>query len=557
MKTLYTLLIIGLSLHLHSQVANDMCADAIPIGEVQDLDFTTIGATTDGPLHIDSPCPSNTEPEIDSIYNDVWYLYTPTFSGNALFSTCGTADFDTKIAAYVPGSACPPTDEDLLSCNEDGTTCAESTSELIFEVTAGESYLLRLGGYGELPPGLEGQGTFSVGEFISTVANDFCNQAIEIDLVTNFGFDSFGAITDGPSHEDSQEACFGFNDLTIQADIWYSFTPDFTGSVLWSTCGTVFFDTRLGVYGPDVACADLTSDDLYGCNDDGPGCPDFSSSMFFEVEEGRTYLLRLGGFGGETGSGTFNLTREDAPDPPANDFCENAIPIDLLEPGSTLSVEGTTTAATFNPAEFIFPPCLTNMNGGEFAEVWYSFNNNGNEELQLNFLGLTPNSSFFIDIWEDCTTPTDTLTFIDNCVLLDGELAPAITDTLGLFADTPTDYIMRVTTRLTDDIPGDFSFQLIGEGPSNVNDLDMLNGHVHLFPNPVTSVVNLNFPLNRSTHLMYTITDALGQTMMQENIGKIAGNHSQQIDIDQLGSGLYFINISLNDQPLTLRFIKE
>lgn len=557
MKILYTLLLLGLSLQLSSQIANDLCADAIAIGEVQDLDFTTIGADTDGPLHVDSPCPSNTEPEIDSIYNDVWYLYTPTFSGNAIFTTCGTADFDTKIAVYNPGSACPPLDEDLLSCNEDGANCAESTSEMIFEVTAGESYLLRLGGYGEMPPGLEGQGTFSVGEFISQVANDFCNQAIEIGLVENYQFDSFGAITDGPSHEDSEEACFGFNDLTIQADIWYSFTPDFTGTVFWSTCGTVFFDTRLGVYGPDVNCADLVGDDLYGCNDDGPGCPDFSSSMFFDVEEGRTYLLRLGGFGGETGNGTFDLIREDAPEPPANDLCENAINIDIVEPASTASVEGTTIAASFEPSTFVFPPCLTNTNGGEFAEVWYSFNNNGIEELVLNFIGATPNSSFFIDIWEDCDTPTDTLTFLNNCTLLDGDVAPIITDTLGLFASNPTDYIMRVTTRLTDDIPGEFSFQLIGEGGVSVQTPDMLKGNVALFPNPSTSMVNLNFPLSRSTNLQYSITDAIGQEHLIKNVGRIAGDHVEQVDIDLLTPGLYFINLSLDDQPLTLRFIKE
>jgi len=269
-------------LQLTSQVANDFCADAIAIGEVEDLDFITLGTTTDGPLHTDSPCPSNTEPEIDSIYNDVWYLYTASFSGNALFSTCGTADFDTKIAVYNPGSNCPPADEDLLSCNEDGANCGASTSEMIFATVAGESYLLRIGGYGEMPPGLEGQGTFSVGQFVPTVVNDFCNEAVAITIGSGYIFDSFGAVTDGPIHDDITSDCFLFNDFTIQSDIWYSFTPNFSGTVFCSTCGSAFFDTIMGVYGPDTDCANLSSADLYGCNNDGPGCTEFTSSMFLK-----------------------------------------------------------------------------------------------------------------------------------------------------------------------------------------------------------------------------------------------------------------------------------
>lgn len=556
MKIIYTLLFIGISLQLSGQIPNDLCADAIPIGEVTDLDFITAGANTDGPLHLDSPCPSNTEPEIDSIYNDVWYLYTPTFTGTCLFTTCGTADFDTKIAAYVPGSNCPPLDEDLLSCNEDGTTCAESTSELYFQVVEGESYLLRLGGYGETPPGLSGLGTFSVNQFMSFVPNDFCGEAIEIEIGTGFNLDNFGAITDGPIHDDTNP-CFQFGDPTIMADIWYSFTPDFTGSVNWSTCASVTFDTRLGVYGPNVDCTNLTSDDLYACNDDGSGCPDYSSFLFFEVEEGLTYLLRLGGWNGATGTGTFDLIREDAPEPPANNDCVNAIPTEVVEPGNIFSTDGTTIAADFDPSAFVFPPCLGNTDGGEFAEVWYSFNNNGIQDLTINLFALTPEASFFADLWETCSTPTDTLVILENCVNLDGDSTLVISEQLGQLADTPTDYLLRITTRLTSDIPGNFSFQLIGEGPSSVDNPEALNGEVLLLPNPASSIVNLNIPLKNSSNLKYSVTDVIGKIVLSEKIGTVSGDYLQQIDVSQLQQGIYFVNLYLDDQPISIKFIKQ
>ena len=134
MKKIYTILTLLslLNMTVYSQLLNDNCADAIAIGEVIDYEFSNINATTDGPYHIDSPCPSDSEEGQDSIYNDIWYLYTATFTGEAEWSLCSTADFDTKIAAYNSGATCPLLDEDLLDCNEDGTNCTLSTSSLIF-----------------------------------------------------------------------------------------------------------------------------------------------------------------------------------------------------------------------------------------------------------------------------------------------------------------------------------------------------------------------------------------------------------------------------------------
>lgn len=147
MRIFYTTLFCLFGFTISAQAPdNDDCSNAKPIGEVMDDTFSNVNATTDGPLHLNSPCPGSGEPEVDSLYNDIWYLYTPTFTGTALFTLCGTASFDTKIAAYQPGSACPPLDSDLIGCNEDAGTCANSTSEMIFPVMEGESYLLRLAG---------------------------------------------------------------------------------------------------------------------------------------------------------------------------------------------------------------------------------------------------------------------------------------------------------------------------------------------------------------------------------------------------------------------------
>jgi len=228
-----------------------------------------------------------------------------------------------------------------------------------------------------------------------------------------------------------------------------------------------------------------------------------------------------------------------------------------LEPGSTLAVEGTTSAATFDIYNFTFPPCLTNQDGGEFAEVWYSFNNNGIQNLTMNLVAITNEASFFVDVWENCSTPTDTLIFLDNCLNLNGLTTSIISDTLGLFADTPTDYIMRISTRLISDIPGEFSFQLIGEGPSSTEIPEALDGMLTMIPNPASSFINLKIPLKNSAELNYTIVDIIGQSVLTKNSRKIGGKHMEQIDIELLQPGVYFINLNLDNQPLTFRFVKE
>ena len=92
----------------------------------------------------------------------------------------------------------------------------------------------------------------------------------------------------------------------------------------WSTCDLANFDTRLAVYKAGSDCP-LSESDLLICNDDGAGCPDFTSSLVFDVEMDQTYLLRLGGFNGNAeGSGYFDLERVLRPEAPTNNFCEDA-----------------------------------------------------------------------------------------------------------------------------------------------------------------------------------------------------------------------------------------
>lgn len=120
---------------------NDDCADAIPITDGETA-FSTESATTDGPS-----LPAECDEGFGVILGqDIWFDYTATCTGTATFSTCDTANFDTRLALYNTCGVCPPIE--LVGCNDDGPNCADFTSELIVDVVEGACYTFRLGGFG-------------------------------------------------------------------------------------------------------------------------------------------------------------------------------------------------------------------------------------------------------------------------------------------------------------------------------------------------------------------------------------------------------------------------
>ncbi|MHC5183162.1 MAG: M4 family metallopeptidase, partial [Planctomycetota bacterium] len=106
---------------------NDECVNAICVEDNVPVNGTTIGATgTDI-----TSCASG-----DAV--DVWYSYTPSVSGSVMVSLCGS-DYDTTLAIF---DGCGGTE---LACNDD--SCGLQ-SEIILSMTAGNTYLIRVSGYG-------------------------------------------------------------------------------------------------------------------------------------------------------------------------------------------------------------------------------------------------------------------------------------------------------------------------------------------------------------------------------------------------------------------------
>ena len=115
---------------------NDSCANAYPIG-LERVPFTTVNSSTDGPILI-TECASADAGQ--SFVSDVWYSHVPESNNGIVVSTCGHADFDTRIAVYEGCSG------ELIACSDDTIDCPGGTSQASFMGQVGQEYLIRVGG---------------------------------------------------------------------------------------------------------------------------------------------------------------------------------------------------------------------------------------------------------------------------------------------------------------------------------------------------------------------------------------------------------------------------
>jgi hypothetical protein len=121
---------------------NDTCDDAVANGvDIFEgiTEFSTLGATSGGPA-----LPVECDKGFGLAFNaDVWYVYTPTCSGLVTVSTCDSASYDTRLAAY--SGSCDALE--LVGCNDDGPGCTGFTSIMEFEAECGVTYFIRVGGF--------------------------------------------------------------------------------------------------------------------------------------------------------------------------------------------------------------------------------------------------------------------------------------------------------------------------------------------------------------------------------------------------------------------------
>ena len=130
-----------------------------------------------------------------------------------------------------------------------------------------------------------------LGEF-APPSNDECSGAIPLTETTTNIF-TFGATTSTPP---LPVECDEGGRLAFENDVWFTFTAAAPTIVLNLCLDPLTFDVRVAAY--ENTCDDLT---LIACSDDS--C-DLGGWVKFDGQCGQTYLVRVGGNGDVTGTGT-------------------------------------------------------------------------------------------------------------------------------------------------------------------------------------------------------------------------------------------------------------
>ncbi len=254
------------------QPPNDVCGKAEVVANVINQPFDTTCATFDGPGHcMTSP--------------NIWYRYTAAGTGEVTVSLDGSG-FDTKLAVYA-GAGCYAELSAMIECNDDFNSSL--ASQITFQGTAGEEYLIEVGGYNADEIGT-GVITISSEAKPPVGSADDCEFAQPVGDAENLPFDTAKATFDGPG------LCL------TSPNLWYCYTASCTGDVTVSLLGSSY-DTMLAVY---KGCECYPAEgDMIECNDDASGS--LQSQITFAALAGKQYLIEVGGYGSTAGQGVLNI----------------------------------------------------------------------------------------------------------------------------------------------------------------------------------------------------------------------------------------------------------
>ena len=154
-------------------------------------------------------------------------------------------------------------------------------------------------------------------------ANDCATFAEELGNGDTISFDTTLANYDGPTISCAADGA---------PNVWFkvSNTTGSTQALTATTCDQAAYDTALTLWDAGEVGTVFDPTTLEGaevaCNDDGAGCTGYTSTLFYEMEDGRQYLLSVSGYQGGVGTGDLTVSWETpAPQIPEM-ICDNPGP---------------------------------------------------------------------------------------------------------------------------------------------------------------------------------------------------------------------------------------
>jgi hypothetical protein len=80
---------------------------------------------------------------------------------------------------------------------------------------------------------------------------------------------------------------------------------------------------------------------------------------------------------------------------------------------------------------------------------------------------------------------------------------------------------------------------------------------ITVYPNPATSVINIDYDLNNAGTTTAYLIDLSGKTVIQKAINAAQGFSKNQLDISRLSKGMYLLKINTPDGNVQSRIVIE
>ena len=288
-------------------------------------------------------------------------------------------------------------------------------------------------------------------------------------------------------------------------NVWYSWTGTGDDVTLSTIAAGFTLDTDIIVFtGTSGALTPIASG-----YDEG-GAPLYQSEATFTSVLGTDYLIAVDGYGA-TSFGTFQLTMTCVSPPPVNDECSGAIAVAL---GADTAFDNT--GATDSGVATCY--------SGAVSDLWYSF-----DAPMSGDVTITVGAGTQFSLWSGAC---GTLAQVGTC----DQVAHT-----GLASGT---YYLSVT-----DDGGASTLRVDDTATLSTTDFDSSVGFTY-YPNPVNNTLTLSAQKEISNVAVFNM---LGQEVIRTAPNAV----SNDVDMSNLQSGAYFVQVTIGQAVETVRVIKD
>jgi hypothetical protein len=206
--------------------------------------------------------------------------------------------------------------------------------------------------------------------------------------------------------------------------------------------------------------------------------------------------------------------------------------------------------------------------------TWNRIKISNQKTLTINDLS---NDSAYV--FAHITMPANTIISSGNyVVVISGDNVPAGNDVLLLAADPAgsdkVDLLVGVAdTSLNNPVSNSFTLGGLGSSsplvrlvfgntgttsnpPGAVNDINVAQVG-DAYPNPTNNVINIPFTMTETANVNVTVTNAVGATVVSQNLGKYNANQKglATFSVTGFANGIYFYTVEANGVKTTKRFV--